>query len=112
MTLVTSGLGGKAELDAAKADIVFAPRFYERMAMFLLKAHRPEKYRDSRANQHKDDTPDEENALSRLLREIDGRSRRLPNRPLPIEHDQSSSASHEATEDRSADRNAVSGDQV
>ena len=59
--------------------------YSDALAMFLLKAHRPEKYRDSLANQHKDDTPEEEDAPSRLLREIDGRSRGLPNRPEPIE---------------------------
>ena len=76
--------------------------YSDALAMFLLKAHRPKKYRDSRADQHKDDTPEEEDALSRFLREISGRSRGLPDRPLPIEHDQPSFASHEASEDRSA----------
>ena len=59
--------------------------YSDALAMFLLKAHRPEKYRDSRADQRKDDTPEEEDALTRLMKEIDGRSRGLPNRPLPIE---------------------------
>ena len=53
--------------------------------MFLLKAHRPKKYRDSLANQLKDDTPEEEDVLTRLQKEIDGRSRGLPDRLEPIE---------------------------
>ena len=44
--------------------------YSDALAMFLLKAHRPKKYRDSLANQLKDDTPEEEDALTRLMKEI------------------------------------------
>ena len=79
-------------------------RYYsDALAMFLLKAHRPKKYRDSRAGEDEADIEEPVDTLAELMKEINGRSRGLPNRPLPIEPDQSSFASHEATEDRSAD---------
>ena len=64
-------------------------RYYsDALAMFLLRAHRPEKYRDHRAGQHKDESSDKDESLAELLREIDGMTRGLPrSQAKPVEPD-------------------------
>ena len=65
-------------------------RYYsDALAMLiLLRAHRPEKYRDRRASQPKDYISDEADSLAELLRVIDGRTRGLPrSQAKPVEPD-------------------------